>query len=121
MQDEPIQSRQRPSSRVVVDFSAILTVDGRRFQCRALQLSEFGILLEPPYPDLVGRDIHVKLILESPHPPLFLPGIVAFASKEGLEIRFKNIPPDQRFSLRSYVNACGIGILKGWFATNGPT
>lgn len=114
MPSVPKQSDRRHYLRVRVDFPAILTFGETRFHCRALDLSEFGVLVGPAHPHLVGQVVGVKFIFEPPRPALFLSGFVAFLSSEGLGIRFRNVSTDQACSLRSYVQACGLGVLKGW-------
>ena len=112
MENAPWQSQTKRFPRVSVDFPVIVLFEEKRFRCQALQLSEFGIFLAPTYRDLVGKSVRIKLILESPIPSLFLSAIVAYATIDGLGIRFKKISLDQQLSLRSYVHASGIGLLK---------
>jgi hypothetical protein len=54
----------------------------------------------------------MELILEPPNPPLRLSGVVAYATPDGLGIRFADVSPEQRLLLRDYVNVRGIGISR---------
>jgi len=100
------QTQTKRPPRVSVDLPVILIFEEEQFRCRAVQLSEFGILVVPTYRDRVGKSVQLRLILEPPNPSLFLSGIVAFATSGELGIRFKDISQDQLLQLKRYVHAC---------------
>ena len=77
----------------------------KNFPCHACQLSEYGILLVPEHKELVREDIQVTFDLDSPNHSLSLSGIVAYATDNGIGIRFKNMSTKQQTILKEYVQA----------------
>ena len=107
MEKVPSSNQTRRSPRVSIDLPVILIFEEEQFRRRAVQLSEFGILVAPPYRDQVGKTVQLELILEPPDPSLFLSGIVVFATITGLGIRFTDVSPDQLLPLKSYLHDHG--------------
>jgi PilZ domain-containing protein len=89
--------------RVVVDLPVILFLGKKRFLCRAHQLSEFGMVVTPTLQELIGEIVQVDLFLELSKTILSLSGIVVYAIDSGFGIRFTDVPPEQQFTLKRYV------------------
>ncbi len=103
---------QRRTPRIWVNFQAVVIWKGKKFHCDARQLSEAGILLATPHKELVGENIQLELILQAPSPALLLTGTVIRVIPSGIAARFKEISPEQRLVLQTYLQAHGIGMLK---------
>jgi PilZ domain len=55
--------------------------------------------------ELVGKDIQVRLKLDSPSRSLSLSGIVAYAIDNEIGVRFKDLSAEQQPVLKDYVEA----------------
>ena len=99
----PKTTRRVP--RVAVNFPVTLNAGKKRSRCHAHQLSEFGILVTPKQDVPIGETVQTHLLFELPNPTLSLFGIVAYALDSGTGIRFTNVPPEQQFTLKRYVEA----------------
>jgi PilZ domain-containing protein len=99
--NRPYDRRRTP--RISVRFPVKMTWNKKKFNCQALEFSEFGILLESTHKELVGQDVEVGLAMDSREGILSLKGIVAYASEAGLGVRFKDITEQQGASLKNYV------------------
>ena len=106
------RNQRRRVPRISVDSPDILTWGRKQFRCQARQLSEFGIFVGSTHHELVGENVQVNVTLESSTPPLSLLGIVIYATDSGLGIRFEDVTPEHHASLKSYVQARGIGVVK---------
>jgi hypothetical protein len=84
-----------------------MTWGKKKLNCKALEFSEFGILLTSTHKELVGQEVEVGLTLDSLEGILSLKGIVAYATEAGLAVRFKDITEEQRASLNDYVLSHG--------------
>ena len=99
--NRPYDRRRTP--RISVRFPVTMTWGKKKFNCQALEFSEFGILLTSTHKELVGQEVEVGLALDSLEEVLSLKGIVAYATEAGLGVRFKDITEEQRASLNNYV------------------
>jgi hypothetical protein len=98
--------------RVSVDFPVVLTHGKKRFNFKAVQLSEFGVLVGPPRKELVGEDVGAELSLEPPSPSVSVSGVVFYAVDDGIGVRFESMSPAQQAILKEYVQVRGIGVAK---------
>ena len=112
MKEPGKQSERRRFPRIQVDFAVTVHWGRRRYQWRAHELSEYGILLASPQPQLVGEELQLELSLKHNQSPIRLLGVVAYATESGIGVRFKNIPPEQQAILKDYTQEHGIGIVK---------
>jgi hypothetical protein len=103
---------RRRVPRVPVSFPVVVNWGRRQFRWLAREFSEYGILLAASNKELVGQELKLKLTLEGEEPPIDVEGIVAYSTETGVGIRFKNISPENAFSLRDYVQKRGIGITR---------
>lgn len=103
--NRPYDRRRTP--RISVRFPVTMTWGKKKFNCQALEFSEFGILLTSTHKELVGQEVEVGLALDSLEGVLSLKGIVAYAIEAGLGVRFKDITEEQRASLNNYVLSLG--------------
>ena len=106
------KSERRRVPRIKVDFPVTVKWDRKQYKWRAVEFSEYGILLVAPQKELVGQEINIQLTLEPPDTPLALQGMVVYSIAAGLGVRFKNVSPQQQAILTHYVQARGIGINK---------
>lgn len=97
--------QRRRVPRVSIELPVSLTWERKSFPCHARQLSEFGILVTCDHEELVGKDIQVKLKLDSPSRLLSLSGIVAYAIDNGIGVCFKDLSAEQQPVLKDYVDA----------------
>ncbi len=102
MEDKRGTERRR-TTRIEVDFPAKLTAGRKQYRCQAREFSEFGILLACSNKDLVGKDVDVDLALDATEPPVSLKGVVAYATENGVGVRFKNVSSDQRALFKAYI------------------
>ena len=105
MEKAPRWNQRRRVPRISVELPVTLTWERKSFPCQARQLSEFGILVACEHKELVGKDIQIKLKLDSPHRSLSLSGIVAYAIDNGIGVRFKDLSAEQQPVLKDYVEA----------------
>ena len=103
--NRPYDRRRTP--RISVRFPVTITWGKKKFNCQALEFSEFGILLMSTHKELVGQEVEVGLALDSMERVDSLKGIVAYAKDAGLGVRFKDITEEQRVSLNNYVLSHG--------------
>lgn len=106
----PAEKRRVP--RIQVDFPVQVIWGRRQYRWRAQELSEYGIMLTSPNKELVGEEIQVGFTLNPKDPALSLTGLVVYATKDGLGIRFKIVSSEDQAVLRAYVQGHGIGIIK---------
>jgi hypothetical protein len=112
MKQVPGRNDIKPIPRIPADFRVDLTAGRRKIRCLARELSEFGISLVSAHTGLVGKNVSLHLIFEKPDSSLSLSGTVFSATKDCLEIRFREMSPEQQAQLTSYVHARGIGIAR---------
>jgi hypothetical protein len=105
MDKAPRWNERRRVPRITVELAVTLTWERKSFPCQARQLSEFGILLACEHKELVGKDIQVRLKLDSPSRSLSLSGIVAYAIDNEIGVRFKDLSAEQQPVLKDYVEA----------------
>lgn len=105
MKDSTKQDERRRTPRIPVDFPVTLTLGRKQYRLQAREFSEFGILLASTYKELVGEDVTVELTLNPTSPSLSLEGVIAYATDTNVAIRFKNISPEHRAILKSYIQA----------------
>lgn len=109
MDEKPLRRNQRRRvPRIPANFPVTLTWGKSRIRSQARQFSEFGILLASTRKDLVGENVRLDLALEPPNPHVSLPGLVVYATDDGIGIRFEAILPEQHVTLKKYVQARGI-------------
>jgi len=113
MKEPEKRSERRRVPRIPVEFPVTLLQGRKHHKVKAIECSEFGILLTPALKELVGENVQVALSLEQKKSSsLSIPGVVAYASEIGIGIRFKNVPAEQQAILKEYVRAHGIGIVR---------
>ena len=112
MQKAPGRIEHRRIPRIWVNFQAVLIWKGKKIHCEARNLSEAGMLLATSHKELVGENIQLQLMLQPPSPSLLLNGAVIYVVPNGIGVRFKEVSPEQRPVLQSYLQAHGIGFLK---------
>ena len=105
-------SERRRVPRVNVDFQVTVNWGRRQYKWRAIEFSEYGILLVSPQKELVGQEIRLQLTLEQQDTPLALQGMIVYSNDAGLGVRFKNVSPEQQAILTHYAQEHGIGIVK---------
>ena len=105
MEKAPRWNQRRRVPRISVELPVTLTWERKSFPCQARQLSEFGILVACEHKELVGKEIQVKLKLDSPSRSLSLSGIVAYAIDTGIGVRFNDLSAEQQALLKDYVEA----------------
>lgn len=96
--------------RIKVDFPVTVKWGRKQYKWRAIELSEYGILLAASQKELVGEELRLQLMLEPQDSPLVLQGVVVYAADGGVGVRFKNLQPSEQATLKDYVQAHGIGI-----------
>jgi hypothetical protein len=107
---KPYERRRAP--RINVSFPVAVSWGRKQFKWLAREFSEYGILLAGSNKEMVGEDLKLEMALDVNDPPLILDGVVAYATDTGVGIRFKNISPENQFSLKHYVQKHGIGITR---------
>ena len=107
---KPYERRRAP--RIAVSFPVVVNWGRKQFKWLAREFSEYGILLAGSNKEMVGEELKLELALDPADPPLEVEGVVAYATDTGVGIRFKNISPDNQFSLKHYVQKHGIGITR---------
>jgi PilZ domain-containing protein len=112
MQNAPGSIEHRRIPRILVNFQAVLIWKGKRIHCQARNLSEAGVLLATSHKELVGENIQIQLLLQPPSPSLLLTGSVIYVVPSGIGVRFKEVSPEQRPVLQTYLQAHGMGLLK---------
>ena len=105
---KPYERRRAP--RIAVSFPVVVNWGRKQYKWLAREFSEYGILLAGSNKEMVGEDLKLELSLDPNDPPLAVDGVVAYATDTGVGIRFKNISPENQFSLKHYVQKHGIGI-----------
>jgi len=107
---KPYERRRAP--RIAVNFPVAVNWGRKQFKWLAREFSEYGILLAGSSKEMVGEDLKLELSLDPDDPPLMVEGVVAYATDTGVGIRFKNLSPENQFSLKHYVQKRGIGITR---------
>jgi hypothetical protein len=111
MTAQPKERERRRVPRISVDFPVVVNWGKKKFRWLAREFSEYGILLSSSEKDMVGKELKLELSLEPDTQPINVEGVVAYETKTGgLGIRFRNIAPEDQFSLKRYVRSKGIGI-----------
>ena len=105
-------SERRRVSRVPVSFPVTVIVGRKQHRSHAKQFSEYGVSVASPIKELVGQDVQVGLQLNPGEKPLSVDGIVVYGTDTSVGIRFKNVPAEDRQTLRAYAQAHGIGISR---------
>ena len=105
MAESKRHSEKRRTIRIPVDFPTKVTAGKKKFNCKAREFSEYGILLASERSDLVGTEVELDLSLETVSKPVSLQGVVVYSIDAGLGIRFKNITEEHRTILSSYVHS----------------
>jgi len=105
-------NERRRASRIAVNFPVAISWGRKQFKWLAREFSEYGILLAGSSKEMVGEDLKLELLLDSDDPPLSVEGVVAYATDTGVGIRFKNLSPEDQFSLKHYAQKRGIGITR---------
>jgi hypothetical protein len=102
---------KRRVPRVPVDFPVVVNWGKKKFKWLAREFSEYGILLSTSEKEMVGKELKLELAIDPDGQPVSVEGVVAYETKTGgLGVRFKNVSPEDQFSLRHYVRSRGIGI-----------
>ena len=112
MKEPDKQQEKRRVPRVHVNFPVVVNWGRKQFRWLAREFSEYGILLNGSNKELVGEELKLELNLDPNHPPVSVDGIVAYSTATGVGVRFKNISPENQYSLKHYVQAKGIGITR---------
>ena len=91
--------------RVAVDWKVTLRMDKQVTHGRALQFSEYGMLVAPPEVAQVGQ--HYDLMFNVPGLPAAIKvrGIGVYSTAKGVGIRFEQVPPDVTTALRAYLTS----------------
>ena len=110
MKESGKSQERRRVPRVHVNFPVVVNWGRKQYRWLAREFSEYGILLAGSNKEMVGQDLKLELNLDPNDPTLNLEGVVAYATDTGVGVRFKNISPDNQFSLKHYVQKHGIGI-----------
>lgn len=76
-----------------------------KFQCQAIEFSEFGVLLTPVHKELIAQEIGVKILQNSLKEVGSLKGIVAYGTDIGFGVRFKDNTDSQQEALRHFILA----------------
>jgi hypothetical protein len=108
----PGRNEHRRIPRIWVNFPAVLSWNGKKIHCEARNLSENGALLATSHKELVGENVQLQLLLQPPSPSLLLNGAVIYTVPSGIGVRFKDVSPEDRPVLQTYLQAHGIGFLK---------
>ena len=77
--DKGYEIERRRIPRIPVNFEVVVVREGEQFHCQARQLSQGGIQLATPHKELVGKDIQLELMLQSPDTVLQVSGTVVCA------------------------------------------
>lgn len=112
MKESAKDSERRRVPRVKVEFPVVVSWGRKQFRWPARECSEYGILLAGSNKELVGEELKLQLNLEPNQPPLSLVGVAVYSAETGVGIRFKNVSPEDQFSLKYYVQSRGIGITR---------
>ena len=107
---KPYERRRAP--RISVNFPVVVNWGRKQYRWLAREFSEYGILLAGSSKEMVGEDLKLELALDPNDTPLTVDGVVAYATDTGVGIRFKNLSPENKFSLKHYVQKHGIGITR---------
>ena len=105
-------SERRRVPRVAVTFPVTVVAGRKQHRSHAKQFSEYGVLVGSPIKELVGQDVQVGLLLNPGEKPVSVDGIVVYGTDTSIGIRFKNVPAEDRQTLRAYAQAHGIGISR---------
>jgi len=109
MRDQPKPYERRRAPRIAVTFPVVVNWGRKQFKWLAREFSEYGILLAGSNKEMVGQDLKLELTMDPNDSPLNLDGVVAYATDTGVGIRFKNVSPENQFSLKHYVQKHGLG------------
>jgi hypothetical protein len=106
----PYERRRAP--RIEVSFPVVANWRQKQYKWRAREFSEYGILLAASNKEMVGEDLKLELTLDPNNPPVAVDGVVAYVTESGVGVRFKNISPENQFSLKHYVERQSTGNRK---------
>ena len=112
MKETPKPYERRRAPRIAVSFPVLVNWGRKQFKWLSREFSEYGILLAGSDKEMVGQDLKLEMSLEPNDPPIAIDGVVAYATDTGVGIRFKNVSPENQFSLKHYVQKHGIGITR---------
>ncbi len=112
MKETKGQRERRRVPRLHVTFPVVVNWGRKQFRWLFREFSEYGILLNGSNKDMVGEEIQLKIGMDPKEKPIQVTGIVAYSTDTGVGVRFKNIAPEARLSLKQYVQARGIGITR---------
>jgi hypothetical protein len=103
-------------ARVDINFTATVTIRGRKFYCTARQLIARGTFSANSHKELGAKDVQVELISHSPNPVL-LNGTVVFAIPIGkdieLELSFQSLNTVLLSGTALYAVPTGVGVRFG--------
>ena len=112
MKEPAKPSERRRAPRIAVRFPVVVNWGRKQFKWLAREFSEYGILLNGSNKEMVGSDLRLELAMDPNDTPITVDGVVAYTTETGVGVRFKNLSPENAFSLKHYVQKHGIGITR---------
>ncbi len=98
---------QRRVRRVPIDWKVTLHLGKQVTYGRALQFSEYGMLVTPADAAQVGQRYDVLFTLPGQRSSFRVRGIGVYTSPAGVGIRFEHVPPEITTVLRNFVSGTG--------------
>lgn len=89
--------------RVPVNWEISLQQGDQVTKARALEFSEFGLLVGPPDIVRVGQRYDVSLPLPGQRAPIRVSGYVVYSTARGVGIRFERVSPELTAVFRDYM------------------
>ena len=112
MRESRRPSERRRVPRIQVEFPVTAALGRKQHKWQAKEFSEYGILVASASKELVGQEVQLGLSLNPSEGPLAVAGTVVYGTDTSIGIRFKNVPAEDRQTLRAYAQAHGIGISR---------
>lgn len=98
----------RRAPRVAVDWKVSLHQGKEVTHGRAIQFSEYGMLVTPPEVAEVGKRYELLFTLPGHRSSLRIKGIVVYTTDKGAGIRFEQVPPEISATLRSQFTSLNL-------------
>ncbi len=91
--------------RIPVDWEVSLRHGKQVIHGRALQFSEFGMMVGPADVAQVGKRYEVTFALPGHRSQFRMRGFVVYGTAKGVGVRFESVPPEVTASFRQFVQS----------------
>lgn len=95
---------KRRVPRTTVDWKVSVRFGKQVTQGRALQMSEYGMMVAPPEAAQVGQRCELTFAVPGQKDTLKIRGIGVYTTPRGVGIRFEQVPPDITATLRNHLS-----------------